>query len=45
MKERRAAGLVHVRQCFDVVETLLGDGRSWVGGTEGVTLADLEGRM
>lgn len=43
LKERRGAGLVHVRQCFEILETLLGDGRRWVGGTEGVTMADHEG--
>ncbi|KAK5170258.1 uncharacterized protein LTR77_004844 [Saxophila tyrrhenica] len=44
IKERRGAGLVHVRQCFDVVENLVGDGREWVGGGDRVTLADLEGK-
>lgn len=44
--EQRAAGrpqgLVHMRQCFDILENLL-EGKQWVGGTEKPTLADLEG--
>ncbi|KAF2214025.1 hypothetical protein CERZMDRAFT_38192 [Cercospora zeae-maydis SCOH1-5] len=39
----RPEGAVHLRQCFDIVEALLADGRKWVGNTEHVSLADLEG--
>lgn len=40
----RAQGLVNLRCLFDVVESLFADGRRWVGETEGVGSADLEGR-
>ncbi|GIZ44822.1 hypothetical protein CKM354_000800900 [Cercospora kikuchii] len=36
-------GTVHLRQCFDMVEALLADGRTWVGNTANLSLADLEG--
>ena len=39
----RPQGLVHMRQCFDILEALLVDGHQWIGGTEKPTLADLEG--
>jgi len=39
----RPEALVHLRQSFDVVETLLADGRDWIAGTDGPSLADLEG--
>ena len=41
--KNRPQGLVHMRQCFDILEALLDGGKKWVGGTEQVTLADLEG--
>lgn len=40
--ENRPQGIVHMRQCFDIMESLL-DGKKWVGGTDKPTLADLEG--
>jgi glutathione S-transferase len=40
--ENRPQGIVHMRQCFDIIESLL-DGKKWVGGTDKPTLADLEG--
>ena len=42
-RKKRPEGLVHVRQCFAIVESLFADGRTWVGGTEKPSLADLEG--
>ncbi|KAI5362296.1 Putative glutathione S-transferase, Thioredoxin-like superfamily [Septoria linicola] len=36
-------GTVHLRQCFDIVEALLVDDRKWIGNTEELSLADLEG--
>ena len=44
VKEGRPDGLAHVRQCFDIAESLFVDGRIWVGGTPDLTLADLEGK-
>lgn len=43
-EKARPEGLVHVRHCFDIIESLFADGRQWVGGTEKPTLADLEGK-
>lgn len=43
LAERRPQGLIHTRQCFDIIESLFNDGRKWVGSTEKPTLADLEG--
>ncbi|KAK3719958.1 hypothetical protein LTR37_004081 [Vermiconidia calcicola] len=43
LKQQRPEGLVHVRQCFDITESLFADDRLWVGATEKPTLADLEG--
>lgn len=42
-RDARPQGTVHVRECFDILEALFVDGRTWVGGTEMPTLADLEG--
>ncbi|KAM3416325.1 hypothetical protein BST61_g7930 [Cercospora zeina] len=39
----RPEGAVHLRECFGIVEALLADGREWVGNTERLSLADLEG--
>jgi len=39
----RPEGTVHLRQCFDIVEALLADGRMWIGATPAISLADLEG--
>nr|POF07146.1 hypothetical protein CFP56_31770 [Quercus suber] len=39
----RPETLVHVRQSFDVAESLFADGREWVAGTKGPSFADLEG--
>ncbi|KAI7303365.1 hypothetical protein KC315_g15727 [Hortaea werneckii] len=39
----RPENLAHVRQCFDIAESLFADGRSWVASTPGPSLADLEG--
>lgn len=41
----RPESVVHMRQCFDLIESLLSDGRDWVAGTDGVSLADLEGEQ
>ena len=35
--------IAHVRQCFDIIESLLTDGRDWIADTARPTLADLEG--
>lgn len=45
MVERmRPEAVVEIRSAFELLEgTLLGDGRHWVLGTEGVSLADVEG--
>ncbi|PNS17993.1 2,3-bisphosphoglycerate-dependent phosphoglycerate mutase [Sphaceloma murrayae] len=40
---QRPEAIVHMRSIWDLYETLLADGRDWVGGTEGVTLADIDG--
>ncbi|KAK3069513.1 hypothetical protein LTR53_012099 [Teratosphaeriaceae sp. CCFEE 6253] len=40
---QRPESLAHVRQCFDIAESLFVDGRDWVAGTSGPSLADLEG--
>ncbi|KAF2485122.1 hypothetical protein BDY17DRAFT_292973 [Neohortaea acidophila] len=39
----RPEGLVHVRECFGILESLLHDSRKWIGATEKPSLADLEG--
>ncbi|KAI7540209.1 hypothetical protein KC331_g9304, partial [Hortaea werneckii] len=39
----RPENIAHVRQCFDIAESLFADGRSWVASTPGPSLADLEG--
>lgn len=36
-------GTVHLRQCFDIIEAMLVDGRKWIGASENLSLADLEG--
>jgi glutathione S-transferase len=41
--KNRQRGLCHMRQCFDIVESLVVD-KQWVGGTSKPTLADLEGK-
>jgi glutathione S-transferase len=43
MAQLRGENMVAVRKAFAVVEELLGDGREWVLGTKGMTIADLEG--
>lgn len=44
ISKNRTLGLVHQRQCFDIIESLLGDEHKWVGGADKPTLADLEGK-
>ena len=44
VSKNRKRGIVHMRQCFDIVESLLRDGDDWVGGADKPTLADLEGQ-
>lgn len=44
-KLTRPEGITHMRQCFDIVESLLADGRQWIAGTEKISLADLEGKF
>ena len=39
----RPEALVHVRQLFDILESMFADDRQWIAGTESPTLADLEG--
>ncbi|KAF2171848.1 hypothetical protein M409DRAFT_18081 [Zasmidium cellare ATCC 36951] len=39
----RPEAIIHMQQCFDIIESLFIDGRSWVAGTETISLADLEG--
>ena len=43
MAELRGENMVAAGRAFAVVEELLGDGREWVLGTKGITIADLEG--
>lgn len=38
----RPEALVHMRQCFDIVESLFADGRKWVAETDGLSFADIE---
>lgn len=35
--------MAHMRECFDVLETILADGREWIAGTKDLSLADIEG--
>lgn len=35
--------MAHMRRAFDLLETLLQDGRQWVAGTDDVSLADIQG--
>lgn len=42
--EARKEGLVHLRQAFGVIESLLQDGRQWLAATKDVSIADTEGR-
>ena len=39
----RVEGIVHTRHIFDILESLLIDGRRWIGKTEKISSADLEG--
>ncbi|KAF4548287.1 Hypothetical protein D9617_29g006630 [Elsinoe fawcettii] len=39
----RPEAIAHMRIIWDTYETILADGREWVAGTEGVTLADIDG--
>lgn len=39
----RPEAIAHMRRIWDAYEAVLADGRPWVAGTEGVTLADIEG--
>lgn len=43
VRAARPEALVHVRQSFDIAESLFADGRQWVAGTKGPSFADLEG--
>lgn len=43
MERMRPEALVEIREGFEVLEMLLGDGRAWVLGTETVGLGDIEG--
>nr|POF22334.1 hypothetical protein CFP56_36419 [Quercus suber] len=43
LRRGRPEALVHVRQSFDVAESLFADGRAWVAGTPELSFADLEG--
>ena len=42
-RSSRVEGIVHMRHIFGVLESLLVDGRRWIGNTEKVSMADLEG--
>lgn len=42
--KNRPEGIAHLRQCFEIAESLLTDGREWVAGTKGPSFADLEGK-
>jgi glutathione S-transferase len=43
MEANRPDGLQHLRQAFDLLETMfLADGRTWVLGTDEITLADID---
>lgn len=39
----RPEAIIHMQQCFDIMESLFFDGRTWVAGTETISLADFEG--
>ncbi|EME45806.1 hypothetical protein DOTSEDRAFT_71486 [Dothistroma septosporum NZE10] len=39
----RSEGIVHMRHIFDMLESLLVDGRRWIGSSEKISMADLEG--
>lgn len=39
----RVEGIVHTRNMFDTLESLLVDGRRWMGNTESISIVDLEG--
>lgn len=41
----RPESIVHMRHCFDILESLFVDDRNWVAGTETISLADLEGEF
>lgn len=43
--KHRPENLVLLRQCFGIAESLFVDGREWVAGTRGPSLADLEGEV
>lgn len=43
MEANRPDGMQHLRQALDLLETtFLADGRTWVLGTDGITLADID---
>ncbi|KAF2725254.1 hypothetical protein K431DRAFT_215966 [Polychaeton citri CBS 116435] len=43
VRRQRPEAIVHMRECFGIVEGLLGDGREWIAGTKDVDLADIDG--
>ncbi|KAF2007497.1 hypothetical protein P154DRAFT_614838 [Amniculicola lignicola CBS 123094] len=44
MERGRPDALIHIRQAFEMVEnTFLADGRKWILGTDGPTIADIDG--
>ena len=40
---QRPDAIVHMRQAFELLESLLQDGREWIAGTKEPSIADLEG--
>lgn len=45
VRRQRPEAVVHMRECFGVVEGLLADGREWIAATKGVDLADIDGEI
>ncbi|KAK5727118.1 hypothetical protein LTR15_003010 [Elasticomyces elasticus] len=41
--KHKPENMAHLRQCFEIAESLFVDNRDWVAGTSNPTLADLEG--
>lgn len=43
-ERQKPEALVHLRSAFDLLESLLNDGRQWIAGTEKISLADIHGK-
>ncbi|KAK5685235.1 hypothetical protein LTS10_003312 [Elasticomyces elasticus] len=43
--KHKPENMAHLKQCFEIAESLFVDNRDWVAGTSNPTLADLEGNV